>query len=433
MATIRKRGKSWQAQIRLADHPARSKTFSTRKAAEQWARIATHQLLDEHSNPPATRYTLESILERYRDTIVSLKIAKAVETNIINRFLTEELAKAPLHEVNKISVSAYRDKRLQSVKPSTFLRELGILRHCWDVAIHEWGVAHEPNPFSKLRLPRIGGRRERRLRAGEFDLIATAAKEMRNPYVFPIFAFALETAMRGKEILSLCWSDLDTSAATARIRQPKNQHERVVPLTPKAMRILMDLPPVKSSRVFATTQCALKQAWKRIMRQTHITDLHFHDLRHEAISRFVESGLTLPEVAQISGHRDSRSLLRYAHPSPEMIRQKFINMEGLPPVEMTGAQMSQAAPTLYQMMLQNRQTPILEGQNWGPDDFGDEANFVKACVQIMRSKGLITSLPRVTQLLLLERLNGSNPDEAIEKYEETIFFHKNNPRHINSG
>ena len=42
-------------------------------------------------------------------------------------------------------------------------------------------------------------------------------------------------------------------------------------------------------------------------------DLHFHDLRHEAISRFFETGLTIPEVALISGHRDYRMLARYTH------------------------------------------------------------------------------------------------------------------------
>ena len=49
-------------------------------------------------------------------------------------------------------------------------------------------------------------------------------------------------------------------------------------------------------------------------------DLHFHDLRHEAISRFFEMGLTTPEVASISGHRDIRMLMRYAHP----MRQRII-------------------------------------------------------------------------------------------------------------
>ena len=44
-----------------------------------------------------------------------------------------------------------------------------------------------------------------------------------------------------------------------------------------------------------------------------IVDLHFHDLRHEAISRFFEKGLSIPEVSLISGHKDVRQLMRYTH------------------------------------------------------------------------------------------------------------------------
>ena len=42
-------------------------------------------------------------------------------------------------------------------------------------------------------------------------------------------------------------------------------------------------------------------------------DLHCHDLRHEALSRFFEMGLTMPEVGFMSGHRDPRMLFRYSH------------------------------------------------------------------------------------------------------------------------
>ena len=424
MATIRKRGKSWQAQVRLANCPPKSKTFPTKEAAKQWARIITHQLLSDAQTLPESRHTLASVLERYRDNVVSLKISKVVETGIINRFLTEEIAHTPLHQVDKIKVSAYRDERLKYVKPSTLVRELGLIRHCWDVATHEWGIAHDPNPFSKVRLPRIGGRRERRLRAGEFDLIAAEAKKQRNPYVFPVFVFALETAMRGKEILALSWEDFDANAATVRVRHAKNQHQRVVPLTPKAMRVIMDLPPIQSELVFNITQCALKQAWQRIMRKTHITDLHFHDLRHESIIRFVEAGLTLPVVAQISGHQDSRSLLRYAHPSPEQIRKKFAHMEGLPPVDNVISKDERSSPLLFQKIMDCRKSQIPDGQNWGPDDFGSEADFISTCVKILDERGLNISSTRVENFLKLERLICSEPQEAIEKYETMIFLQK---------
>jgi hypothetical protein len=101
MATVRKRGKSWQAQIRLAECPAKSKSFPTKKAAEHWVRIITHQMLDDKATPPASRYALATLLERYRDNIVSLKISKTVETQIINRFLTENFAATPPHQVGK--------------------------------------------------------------------------------------------------------------------------------------------------------------------------------------------------------------------------------------------------------------------------------------------------------------------------------------------
>ena len=53
--------------------------------------------------------------------------------------------------------------------------------------------------------------------------------------------------------------------------------------------------------------------WQRLIKRTGIVDLRFHDLRHEAISRFFEMGLSVPEVALISGHRDYRMLQRYTH------------------------------------------------------------------------------------------------------------------------
>ena len=52
-------------------------------------------------------------------------------------------------------------------------------------------------------------------------------------------------------------------------------------------------------------------------------DLHFHDLRHEAIGRFFELGLSVPEVALISGHKDTRMLLRYTHLKAKNVAKKL--------------------------------------------------------------------------------------------------------------
>ena len=68
------------------------------------------------------------------------------------------------------------------------------------------------------------------------------------------------------------------------------------------------------------TDIAFRQAWDRLRHRADITDLTFHDLRHEAISRLFESGLKIHEVMAISGHKTASQLFRYVQ-----IGQKLIN------------------------------------------------------------------------------------------------------------
>ena len=88
----------------------------------------------------------------------------------------------------------------------------------------------------------------------------------------------------------------------------KNNSQRIIPLTKRAKYILD-----KSKLPFSMSANAVRLAWERLKNKANIKDLHFHDLRHEAISRFFEKGLSIPEVALISGHKDVRMLFRYTH------------------------------------------------------------------------------------------------------------------------
>lgn len=68
-------------------------------------------------------------------------------------------------------------------------------------------------------------------------------------------------------------------------------------------------------KLFDVSSNAFKLTWRRTADAAGLDDLHFHDLRHEAISRLFEKGLSMREIASISGHRDFRMLARYAHVS----------------------------------------------------------------------------------------------------------------------
>ncbi len=52
-------------------------------------------------------------------------------------------------------------------------------------------------------------------------------------------------------------------------------------------------------------------------------DFRFHDLRHEAISRFFEKGLSVPGVALFSGHKDVCMLMHYTHLRAETVATRL--------------------------------------------------------------------------------------------------------------
>ena len=136
----------------------------------------------------------------------------------------------------------------------------------------------------------------------------------KNQALYVIFHLALETAMRQGEILSLRWEHVDLQHGVAHLPTTKNGAPRDVPLSRKARNYLQMLPTQLNGNIFSYTSSGFKSAWRTALQELKIENLHFHDLRHEAISRFFELGtLNVIEVAAISGHRSLNMLKRYTH------------------------------------------------------------------------------------------------------------------------
>ncbi|WP_245163375.1 site-specific integrase [Bradyrhizobium vignae] len=164
--------------------------------------------------------------------------------------------------------------------------------------------------------------RTRRLRPGELNRLLKATRSCRSPPISQIIQFALATGMRRGEIADMQWKDLDLKRRLLTIPVTKNGHARTIPLSNGAIKSLPKRCSI-DGRVFSMTGNAIHLAWDRITERAGLDDLRFHDLRHEAISRFFELGLTIPEVATISGHRDATMLLRYAHASSSAVFKKL--------------------------------------------------------------------------------------------------------------
>jgi integrase len=326
MATIRKRNGKFEAQVRRTGQPHLSRSFIERKDALQWA----HQMelaADRHDLPAvidrrALSVTLGELVGRYRDTVTIRKRAAENERIALNAFALHPICRKSIAGLTTADFAAYRDERLKSIKPASLKRQLAPIRHLFEIAREEWGLPIRENPLAKLRLNGIDQRRERRLREGELDRLQEAAHACRNPLITPIIKLAVETGMRRGEILAIKRSHIDLEQQALLIPETKTGHSRTIPLTSKALGILQSIPG-EGDRIFPLSANAFRLAWERVKCRAGIEDLHFHDLRHEAISRFFEAGLTTPEVALISGHRDMRMLFRYSHAMREHVLAKL--------------------------------------------------------------------------------------------------------------
>lgn len=129
--------------------------------------------------------------------------------------------------------------------------------------------------------------------------------------------------MRRAEILSIEWNNVYLSKRLLYIPDTKNGESRTIPLSMKAVNILQGLQSINKEEPFPITRNVFRHYWIKLTSKANIEDLHFHDLRHEAISRFFERGLSVPEVALISGHKDMKMLFRYTHMKAENIVNKL--------------------------------------------------------------------------------------------------------------
>lgn len=326
MPTIRRRdtGK-WQAIVRLVGLRQRSRTFHLKSDAIAWARQTEGQLLKGDLDAGLDvlhRTSLATLIERYRDTVTIHKKSAASETVLIDALLRQPFTGLSLAALTPRHFADYRDARLRKVKSSTINHDLTILNHVYKMARAEWAVP-VTNPLAGLRRPKADRPRDRRLMPGELDRLLHAADECRNRHVRPVIEFAIETAMRRGEILSVTWRHVDLDKRVLHIPNTKTGTPRTIPLSPGAMAVLTRPIVAGSERPFPLTIESFHMAWKRLVKRAKLIDLHFHDLRHEGVSKLFELGLTIPEVALVSGHKDVRMLFRYTHLRAEDVGAKL--------------------------------------------------------------------------------------------------------------
>lgn len=381
MAYLENRNGSWMAQIRRKGWPAQSKSFETKAEAQAWARQIERDMDAKVfvSTLAAEQTTFAQVAERYRQEVLPELRGKDSDESRLKR-LEREFGAFTLASITPAQVSKFQFERLKLAAPQTVLHEVGLMTRILRSCEIDWGIAFPRGiPTQKVRKPQVHNERDRRLLPVEEKYLLSALKDSgsdrANPWMHSLVVLAIETGARHSELMSLIWDNVNLKRRVARFLgkdgglTKNNDPHRDVPLTKAAVKCLKALPRDESGKVFPMTANAAKLSWERAVirarrnyvhdmlrralgdqaeseisalvfkkrqpsertarlvadldkRDPTLVDLHFHDLRHEATSRFADK-LQMHELMRVAGHKTSRMVTRYYHPKVEDLALKL--------------------------------------------------------------------------------------------------------------
>ena len=327
MATIRRRNRNykWEAQVRVTGYKKIYKSFKYKEHAKKWAKEIERKIekgiYQETGDLGIIK--LGDLLKRYLKEVSPNKKSYPKEKFTLAQLMRDPISSLTINELTSFKLNEFRKKKLNKITPSTVNRIMSLISSTLTKAQEEWNLNLPFNPARNLKRLKENKSRERRLSVTEYNKLMEACSQSSCLWLKSLVILAIETAMRRGELLSLTRDTINLEKKMGFLNETKNGSSRTVPLTEKAIQTIQSLPISFDKKLFPIGKYAFRFHWRKAMKQANIKDFRFHDLRHEAISRFFEKGLSIPEVALISGHKDVRMLFRYTHLKAEDILKKL--------------------------------------------------------------------------------------------------------------
>ncbi len=272
--------------------------------------------------------TMEEVFDRYlKEVSPNLSPTTDARNGQMVKNLRAFLGNNFIKDVTASVVSRYKARILEKgYSKETILRELGLLRRIFNIAIEEWELCRE-NPVPKVlrTLGKVDSKRVRYLVPGELERLMVASPS----WLKPIITIARHTGLRRSNIIELTWPQVDFARRIVTVPRTKNGLPIGIPLTELATKTLAELQKVRhlhSSFVFCDdkgvphTPDRATTAFRRACQSAEIKNLRFHDLRHDFASNLVQAGVDIHVVKELLGHSDLRMTLRYCHLAPENLR-----------------------------------------------------------------------------------------------------------------
>lgn len=275
--------------------------------------------------PPPQDYTVQDLLDEYLVKVTPRKSpdSRRRDHGVLSRF-SKEWGALSLDELDTKMIEDYMTERLEEVSYATVSKELGMLKSAYSRAIL-WGWTAR-NPLLGITLDQQGEERIRWLTEEEEARLLESCP----PWLRDIVILGLDTGLRRGNLVGLQRDWVHKAGSLLIIPKSSVKSKKLtvtIPLTTRAGRILARrLLHSDREHVFVQgdgnpyRRDQVSKAFHRAAHAAGVRDVCLHTLRHTFISRLVQAGRPLPEVAALAGHRDIRMTMRYAHLAPNHLR-----------------------------------------------------------------------------------------------------------------
>jgi len=345
MASITKTPKGYRVQIDKKGIRI-SKSFETKRDASLWAAQQEAAIIQDAQTAPGVKNTLRDALEKYRDLPNNTNAGARWERIRIDAFL-EHKEWLPLDEkigsVKPEHFEAFMRERAKTVKDGTILRELGILSSMLEEARYKWKWIKE-NPLRDAKKPAEPAHRERLISRTEIKKMLRGfgyhpgAKKVTTltESIGVCFLLALRTGMRAGDLTGLTWNNVHPRHVKIEIDKVgrKKKTGRDVPLSKKAVRIILKMKGFDAKSVFCLTPQTLDARFRAVRENQKLTirdakgeidkakTFTFHDSRHTAATWIGLKGkITTMQMCAMFGWTDPKMALKYFNPSAANIAE----------------------------------------------------------------------------------------------------------------
>ncbi len=331
MASIKPYKNGWRVHVQYKGK-VRTKTFGSKREAQQWADAAVTELRAEAEGTIGEIKTMADAMDRYAAEIAPTHKGEQweiVRLTALREFLPVTL---PLSKITSEHFEAFKKQRLQSVSAGTVLREFNLLGSVLAYARRDWKWMKH-SPISDVRKPSKPAHRERVITWRETRVMLRALGYRWNhrpasqkEVAAYVFLISLRTGMRAGEICGMQWQHVHDSWVT--LPDTKNGTARDVPLSRKVRRLFRCLRSMDDQLVCPITTQSLDVLFRRARVQAGLSGFVFHDARHTAATRIGATvgqpgRVTFPEFVKIFGWRDPKFALVYVNPSAAALAEKL--------------------------------------------------------------------------------------------------------------